>query len=258
MNTSANGKDSGSTMIRSKSCGFSLIELLAVISITAILISFLIPALAKAREHAQCAVCLSNQRNTGIALRLYIDNHNGVLPSAEPYPGKYGSLKQHWFMNPEFLSYLDIELRRDDDGDLLGPPQSRSVLTCPAHRKPARTRHSPPEYPEKNKGYALSFAANAVLGVSGRGSMPTEYRKEGEFRRPSEAMMFTDANGTLHVPGVVLFEGCPRDNFAFRHNSKANILFLDQHTEKMGKEEIPFFNRFSEKRFGKFWYAKRN
>ncbi|AQQ08876.1 PilD-dependent protein PddA [Sedimentisphaera cyanobacteriorum] len=243
-------------MKKNKHTGFTLIEVLTVLSIAAIMTAVLIPALARARKQAKCTVCLSNQRNIAMALRLYIDSNNGWLPSAEPYPGKYGSIPQHWFMNPEFVSYLDVELRRNDQGNLLGPTESRSVLTCPAHRNPARTRHSPPEYPERSKGYGLSYAANAAMGVSGRASMPTEYRKESEFRRPSEAMMFTDASGTPHVPGVVLFTGCPRDNFAYRHSGKANIVFLDQHTEQMSEKEIPFFNRFSEKRFGKFWYSK--
>ncbi len=57
--------------------GFTLIELLVVIAIMALLISVLLPALAKAREQGKKVVCLSNLREIGTAIGLYLsDNTN--------------------------------------------------------------------------------------------------------------------------------------------------------------------------------------
>lgn len=60
--------------------GFSLIELLVAISIIALLISMLIPALGKARDAGRSAVCLSNQRQLGTAMNLYANENNGFVP----------------------------------------------------------------------------------------------------------------------------------------------------------------------------------
>jgi prepilin-type N-terminal cleavage/methylation domain-containing protein/prepilin-type processing-associated H-X9-DG protein len=60
--------------------GFTLIELLAVIAIIALLAALLLPALGRAKETARATVCLSNLRQVGIALQLYVQDNNNKLP----------------------------------------------------------------------------------------------------------------------------------------------------------------------------------
>src|ERR1051326_2670796 len=60
--------------------GFSLLELLVVVSIIAILAALLLPALSRAKAKATLAVCLSNSRQINLGVRLYAVDRDDFLP----------------------------------------------------------------------------------------------------------------------------------------------------------------------------------
>jgi len=62
--------------------GFSLIELLVVLSIAALLMALLMPNFIRLREAARQAACASNLHQTGLAISLYVDEYGERLPSS--------------------------------------------------------------------------------------------------------------------------------------------------------------------------------
>jgi prepilin-type N-terminal cleavage/methylation domain-containing protein len=74
--------------------GFSLLELIVVISITTLLMGLLMPTLSSVRENARRVICGANQRQFGQALTMYSGDHRNRLPVAsildlpEPDPGQ--------------------------------------------------------------------------------------------------------------------------------------------------------------------------
>ncbi|HEY3376273.1 MAG TPA: prepilin-type N-terminal cleavage/methylation domain-containing protein [Armatimonadota bacterium] len=60
--------------------GFTLLELLVVIAIVALLAALLFPTLFAIRRSGQRAVCLANLRQIGMAISLYVDEHDERFP----------------------------------------------------------------------------------------------------------------------------------------------------------------------------------
>jgi prepilin-type N-terminal cleavage/methylation domain-containing protein len=87
----------------SRKHAFTLIELLVVISIIALLVSILLPALGHAREVTRTVSCLAQVRQFGIAVATYESDHKGVIttyqyaPPTAALPGEVWQYKVYWY-----------------------------------------------------------------------------------------------------------------------------------------------------------------
>src|SRR5437879_4255181 len=68
-----------------KAKGFTLIELLVVIAIIAILAAILFPVFAQAREKARQTGCLSNTKQIGTAVNMYLQDYDETFPFSDDF-----------------------------------------------------------------------------------------------------------------------------------------------------------------------------
>ncbi|MCC6126832.1 MAG: DUF1559 domain-containing protein [Pirellulales bacterium] len=144
-----------------KRLGFTLVELLVVISIIGVLVGLLLPAVQAAREAGRRANCLNNQKQVALAL-LNAENEKGAFPGyvnmltfpivAQQGQSSSAAMKINWVMSilPQ-LERNDILNRIKDNFALQAagqpvPPYKDiylRIMTCPSDLPPDTTSGTP-------------------------------------------------------------------------------------------------------------------
>ncbi len=184
--------------------GFTLLELLATISIIAMLAALSIPAIGKARQAAEKSTCLANLRQLGLGLRSYAQENGGVLPlSLNPDP-----LASNSQVSWQILIQRELNVAFPQAGQ-------RSVFICPSA---ARTY---PQAPYRTYGLNLtgdSPTANPprllTLSAPSRSALVVETKYE------------TNGAGYGAISGSLTGVG-GKGRLEARHSDMMNMLMAD-------------------------------
>jgi len=224
--------------------GFTIMEMLVVISIITLLLAMASPSLSRAKESANNAKCLSNLGQIGVAITAYTDDSTGYLP---PYKTPFEDFpKAYW-------GGLLAKGRYIDPGE---------PFSCPSYNPP-RTPHLQATRTEPaghwfhtQYGMNWQFIGSRMgeLGANSKGlgtpPAPTPTPRVTQVRRPSDTIYVTDSwgkiwAGTANEAGIA-FVG-PSDAASIqgqphvRHmgNTGVNVLWGDTRATHV-KCSIPF------------------
>jgi len=115
-------------------CAFTLIELLVVIAIIGILAALLLPALGRAKRRAQAVACVSNMKQIGAALHMWVDDNRGWLPpGGRSATGLFvGQTAQYDANKRAMLVFYLATLLGEPAPDAVS--RSAKVFQCPGNR----------------------------------------------------------------------------------------------------------------------------
>ena len=225
---------------------FTLIELLVVIAIIAILAAILFPVFAQAKEAAKKSQSLSNVKQIGTALHLYLGDADDVTPT--PYETSGGSVDVYQTLQP-YLKNMDV---------FFSPVWQKNVpagntQACDNANTPAGQFVPKAEDRSRCIGYGYNWgfgiwAGGALVGAQVTLAPDSTYLpgvSATAAESPAQIAAFGDTyNGrryTISAIGSILthYDG-PTQNSALRHGGSFNFCFLDGHAKSTKMQGYTF------------------
>lgn len=174
--------------------GFTLIELLVVLAIIGMLASLLLPAVSRATEAGRSTACLSNLRQIGLAVQMYVQDNRNRLPFIRDRLFDTNAAP-----DTNAVASIDVVLT-----NYLGAPK---VLRCPSDRK-----HF---FEQTGSSYSWNSLLNGqdadhlrVFGIDfDPHQIPVVFDKEAfhAARGPKKGVNYLYADG--HIKNLLALEG---------------------------------------------------
>lgn len=216
--------------------GFTLVELLLVIAITAILAALISTAVARGKSASQRLECMNKLRQWGLGAQYYAEDHDDKLPQEAVFDGintwemtTFSVCKEVWYNS------MPRSLRITSAAEYSRTPSSQrrfygrgSFFHCPAAKFAPVSATYPNFSLAMNSKLMMDFESAAGMGME---SVGFRSLKMSQIMVPTKTALFLDA-GVAGEGKASEFQpfytGQPKasaSEFSARHNGSGNILF---------------------------------
>lgn len=249
-----------------KKKAFTLVELLVVISIIALLLAILMPALSKARENGRRIVCLTHVKSLQLSNEVYTNSNNGrYVPlldtSLATGPMSIDRVNPYtWVANLQFRNITGVKGAETSSTTYSNTIVLPDKFYCPSDE--IAKKHI-----KSDKNVLVSFGYNAedwwgrnAALPNTPNTFPTSIQKapygyrQPQIKAPSQKLIFVDSvdwwiiwAGASYNLGWNKVGPKQREYYAaagvvgpvlYRHSEGANIAFYDGHTAYLKKERV--------------------
>jgi prepilin-type N-terminal cleavage/methylation domain-containing protein/prepilin-type processing-associated H-X9-DG protein len=219
--------------MRHRACNaFTLVELLAVISIIAMLLAILMPSMARARQQGRGVVCQNNLRQMSITACVYTQNYDGFYPIAQyTQITPTGCVNYNW----DFAVADEGGAKKLLPGILWQGQMIEKIQQCPSFKG----QSNDPASPYTGYNYNTSYIGH------GEGECIEIPVKSNAVKRAAGCALFGDgqwsggANKFMRAPfksdADRTFNARYAGTQGFRHLGTTNVAWADGHSSSSGK-----------------------
>ncbi len=243
-----------------KKKGFTLTEMLVVMSVASVLAAILLPVLSRSRAECKRVACMSNMRQLWVAAQVYAGGNGGYYPMAyinDPNPNDSTAIYVYWdFTQTKNLATGEIQIK---PGLLWQGQTVDKVQQCPAFKGNANSDDPYTGY-NYNTSY-IGHGSNETIKVP---------EKAEQVLKPQECALFGDGE---YSDGANKFMRAPFRNSSskfgyptagtqgYRHCGATNVVWCDGHgssqrelytdtSEGGGKARLERYNRKAKVKIG--------
>lgn len=210
---------------------FTLIELLVVIAIIAILAALLFPVFARAKAAAKQTACISNLKQIGSAITLYMGDYDDIFPYAVDASDKFDPAI--WDHEPTFQAQIPNMLELPDA--LFPYTKSKEVFKCPADTGTrVLDNHFPDQFVSAPSLYSTYHSSYLF-----RTEIAFKFFSQDRFQLPAEVNVLFDGAGHWHGSGRALDKNDDiQTYFDLIRTYRYNTLMGDFHAKSLTRDQL--------------------